>query len=218
MQKIITLLLIVLIGETCYAQVPSKSDIARYEEILRKIDADEITTVEEMKWFVSHQKLMIEKGVIAPTAENTKQTQIQNINPKNINAQIGVPASNVISGVIEKKDIRSVQCVPQVGGGYAVTIEYTAKMGWNAKSTRRSLTYDFKRVAKAILADPACRQISEITLAPIAKAMDDSEFPMARMTIPRKDLDRIDFSTVLPEQLETLAQSKGKLWYHPAAR
>ncbi len=127
-------------------------------------------------------------------------------------------ASNLAVNVIGKKNMRKVSAVEQVGGGYAVTVEYTAGMGWNARSTRRALTYEFKRVAKAILADPACRQICEITLVPIAKSTKNEDFTMARMMIPRKDLDRIDWAAVLPERLEALAKSKGELWYHPAAR
>lgn len=139
-------------------------------------------------------------------------------------AQVQQAASNLAVSVIGKKSVQKVDVIEQVGGKYAVTIEYKAKPGWNNASTRKAAVFEMRRLCAEAKNFAGMDDVSDITICPIAEMSDiygkKTQSIIARIGLPMTEIKKMDWDGMIriAENLEAFAKEKGELWWHPATQ
>lgn len=122
-------------------------------------------------------------------------------------------AENLARDTISKKDVVKIEVIEQFNGGFAVAIEYNMNASYSNTGTRKAIVYQMRRLAEKAQKTTGLEEIKEITICPVIDGTN-----VARIGLPMDEIKKQDWSGMMriPENIESLARSKGELWYHPA--
>jgi len=197
-----------------YGLTQGEIDGNRAEEIGNKKNNNVTLSAEDEKWYSDYKKKIVRMWE----------------NDKTVAPQLVLIASNIASKVLydykDRSGVKKVEAHIQVDGPatdkYRIKLSYKTPSIFTANLTKKGALKNSINIMKELVATPELKEVEAFEINSLASGTDkygrEEDFSFVSITLYRPTIEKIEVKKMSWDMIEALAQSEGKLWYHPSIR